>query len=85
MLIRVMYRNRKYDLVKDFFLQNLISSGRVNRFYRADGWAEIGRDPLRGSGTHAYTGPERREPVFNRPLDSLIHIDGNHYRPYFSD
>ncbi len=83
MLIRVMYHNRRYDMVKDFFLQNLIASGRINRFYRADGWAEIGRDPLRGSGTHSHTGPERREHVIHRPLDTLIHIGENRYRPHF--
>jgi hypothetical protein len=86
MLIRVMYRNRTYDMVKDFFLENLIGKGRIERFCRSDGWVEIGRDPVRGSNppTRAYSGPERREPVVHRSLETLIRIGRRHYQPFFS-
>jgi hypothetical protein len=59
MLIRVMYRNGKYDMVKDTILGMYIDSGKINKFKRTDGWATIGIDPIRRT-THPHTGPERR-------------------------
>lgn len=60
MLIRVMYLNYKYDIVKTYLLDQLIISGKIKKFYRSDGWAVIGRDPVRiGSGI--YKGEERRK------------------------
>lgn len=42
-------------------LELLLRHGKVRRFLRDTGWAEVGRDPLRGSGRSAsYRGPERR-------------------------
>ena len=59
MLIRVVYQNGKYDMVKDTILGAYIDSGKVLRFERKDGWATIGIDPIRGRRT-PYIGPERR-------------------------
>ncbi len=59
MVIRVMYYNNKYDMVKPSFLNELISSGKIKKFLRSDGWATIGISPIRGMGG-AYRGPERR-------------------------
>ena len=84
MLIRVMYRNRKYDMVKDYFLENLIAAGRIARFCRSGSWVEIDRGPLRGSNTRTYTGPERRDAITHRPLNTLIRIGKRHYQPNFS-
>jgi len=50
MLIRVMYKNGRYDQVKDFILDKLIESERVVKFYRAGRWAIVGHDRLRGNG-----------------------------------
>lgn len=84
MLIRVMYRDRTYDMVKDYFLEGLIAENQIERFRRSSGWVEIGRDPVRQNREkEAYFGPERREPVLHRPLDSLIRIGKRHYRPMF--
>lgn len=60
MVIRVMYTNRKYDMIKDFVLNDLITSGKVIKFYRSDGWVNVGHDPIRGWGGK-YDGPERRK------------------------
>ena len=60
MLIRVMYSTGKYDMVKDSLLDELIASGGIQRFLRSNGWATMGRDPMRGKGG-AYKGPERRK------------------------
>lgn len=60
MLIRVMYLNNTYDIVKTYLLDQLIISGKIKKFYRSDGWTVIGRDPVRiRSGI--YNGEERRE------------------------
>ncbi len=59
MLIRVLYQNGKYDMVKDVFLGNYIESGKLLKFKRKDGWATVGVDPVRGKGGQ-YLGPDRR-------------------------
>jgi len=59
MLIRVMYQDDKFDMVKPLILDGLIASGRLKKFFRLEGWATIGIDPIRGRGSR-YEGPERR-------------------------
>lgn len=61
MLIRILYINNKYDMVKDVILNEQITSGKIKKFYRSDGWVNIGHDPIRGMGVrYSYNGPERR-------------------------
>ncbi|HEY9247441.1 MAG TPA: hypothetical protein VLD55_01985 [Candidatus Sulfobium mesophilum] len=50
MIIRVIYTDGNYDLVKDLLLDQLIYSGRISKFYRSGKWAVIGRDRVRGMG-----------------------------------
>ena len=61
MLIRVMYRDHRYDYVDTNTLGRLIDSEGITRFLRPSehAWIEIARSPVRGSGG-IYTGPERR-------------------------
>ncbi|MBI1922336.1 MAG: hypothetical protein HYS23_14770 [Geobacter sp.] len=59
MLIRVLYADNTYDMVKDNRLDDLISARKVISFERSTGWVAVGRDPLRGVGG-TYWGPERR-------------------------
>lgn len=59
MVIRVMYHNLKYDMVKSSSLDELIASGKIKKFLRSDGWATIGISPIRGIGGN-YEGAERR-------------------------
>jgi hypothetical protein len=61
MLIHILYNNRKYDMVKDVMLDELITSGKITKFHRSDGWVNIGHDPIRRVvGRYSYNGPERR-------------------------
>ncbi len=67
MLIKVMYQNDTYDMVKPFMLDELIAHARIKKFLRASGWVEIGLDPIRGIGGGAYLGKERREEIASAP------------------
>lgn len=60
MLVRVMYQNAKFDMVKTFVLDELISSGKLKKFHRSQEWVTVGVDPVRGMGG-SYKGPERRK------------------------
>ena len=60
MMIRVMYSDGRFDLVKPVTLDLLLRQDALASFKRSSGWAVVGRDPLRGSGGDAYRGPERR-------------------------
>ncbi len=60
MLIRVMYRDGSYDIVKDNILEKLIHSEKILKFYRSGQWALVGRDPVRGMGGSG-TGYRRRK------------------------
>lgn len=60
MMIRIMYSDGRFDLVKQDMLDQLLAKNRVASFKRSSGWAVVGRDPIRGVGSHAYRGPERR-------------------------
>ncbi len=61
MLIRVMYRDHRYDYVGASTLDRLIGSNGITRFLRPfeDEWVEVVASPIRGVGG-IYTGPERR-------------------------
>jgi len=61
MLVRVMYRDCRYDYVDQRTLGRLIASEDIRKFLRpAEGqWVDIARFPIRGTGG-VYTGPERR-------------------------
>ena len=60
MLIRVMYRDGKYDMVKDIVLDNLIHSEKILKLYLSGHWAVIGSGPIRGMGGIG-TGYRRRK------------------------
>jgi hypothetical protein len=59
MLIKVKYIDKRYDLVKPWFLDELILAGEIISFRRSNGWVNILRDKIRGMGGW-YKGPERR-------------------------
>ena len=60
MMIRVMYSDGRFDMVKPELLDSLIKEQVVTSFKRASGWAVVGRDPIRNSGRANYGGAERR-------------------------
>ena len=60
MMIRVMYSDGRFDMVKPNMLEKLIKEEAVTSFKRSSGWAVVGRDPIRNSGQANYGGAERR-------------------------
>ncbi len=60
MMIRVMYSDGKFDMVKPKMLDNLLDRQAVTSFKRTTGWAVVGRDQIRNSGHGSYRGTERR-------------------------
>lgn len=61
MLIRVIYTNGAYDMVRPEILDEMLARGAVAGFLRGSGWAVVGRDPVRSRSRHTYAGPERRK------------------------
>ena len=61
MLLRVVYKNGKYDFVDGSMLTPFIESGDVAMFKRSEGWVHTNSSHVRKAGTPSnYTGPERR-------------------------
>jgi hypothetical protein len=61
MMIRVIYANGAYDIVKGQMLDSMIERGDVAGFQRSEGWVVVGRDHVRQrSRQNQYPGPERR-------------------------
>jgi hypothetical protein len=62
MLIRVIYDDGRFDMVKPHLLDTLLDTKRVTSFKRADTWAVIGRDAIRSRSNGSQTSviPERR-------------------------
>ncbi len=62
MLLRVMYHNQKYDLIKAARLNEMIEAGKITMFQRGGGWVRVGVDPIRSKKTDSsYNGSERRQ------------------------
>jgi hypothetical protein len=59
-LIKVIYQNDKFDMVKPSIFEELLPSGKLKKFFRSGSWATMGIDPIRGMGG-SYEGPERRK------------------------
>ena len=60
MLIRVMYDDGRFDMVKPQMLDTLLASEKLTSFKRSDAWDVIGRDTLRSSRSQGRQGVERR-------------------------
>ena len=60
MMIRVMYNDGNFDIVKPGLLDMLIERESITSFKRSEGWIVIGRDPIRKNRRPDYSGPERR-------------------------
>ena len=67
MLIKVMYKNNEYSMVKPFLLDELITSGKIIKFLRSEGWVTIGIDHIRVND-YLYKGTERRKNSFRELL-----------------
>ena len=60
MLIRILHNDGSYDYVKPQLLDRLIESEDIISFYRSSGVVVLGKDSIRSSRGHQYSGPERR-------------------------
>ena len=60
MLIRVIYKNGKLDMVKPKMLDYLLEDDKVTGFMRSTGWVFIGSDSIRREEAEGYRGEERR-------------------------
>ena len=47
MLVRVLFKDGKYDFVKTDVLPKLIDSQQISRFLRSEGWVDINSQGLR--------------------------------------
>jgi hypothetical protein len=61
MLIKVMYQNNEIEMVEAFQLDKLISSNKIKKFLRSEGWVTVGIDPIRKESRVNYKGSERRQ------------------------
>ncbi len=68
MLIRVMYSDGRFDMVKPSVLDNLLEQQVVTSFKRSDGWAVVGRDAIRSQSLPRYRGVDRRRGGTESPL-----------------
>jgi hypothetical protein len=69
-LIKVIFIDNTAGVVKSSSLEQFIDAGKIVAFRRSEGWAKVGRDPMRGNGGR-YEGPERRVPARNKHLSFL--------------
>ncbi|PLX93123.1 MAG: hypothetical protein C0619_04770 [Desulfuromonas sp.] len=62
MMIRVMYPNGDYDMVRNDLLDLLVANHRVKKFKRSSGWIDIDRENarLRTGPNPKWDGVERR-------------------------
>jgi hypothetical protein len=63
MLIKVMYQNNEIGMVEASQLDTLISSNKIKKFLRSEGWVTVGNDPIRKESRVYYKGSERRQAV----------------------
>ena len=72
MMVRVIYHDGRYDMVKRWTLEMLIEQNKIQGFRRANGWVRIGSGKLRSSRSANYRDDERRVPVAY-PRGSKLH------------
>lgn len=68
MMIRVMYPNGDFDMVRGDVLDILLARNRVKKFMRSSGWIDPERDrvSLRRGSASGWRGAERRASYQNQ-------------------
>ena len=59
MFIKVMYQNNEIEMVEASQLDTLISTNKIKKFLRSEGWVTVGIDPIRKESKVNYKGSER--------------------------
>ena len=62
MLIRVMYEDGRFDMVRNDILDILMANMKIKKIRRGTGWVDVGRDEVRQSLGIPWDGEERRAP-----------------------
>ena len=62
MLVRVMYGDGRFDMVRNDMLDILIANMKIKKIRRASGWVDAERDQVRQSLGAPWEGEERRAP-----------------------
>jgi hypothetical protein len=65
MFIKVMYQNNEIEMVEASQLDTLISSNKIKKFLRSEGWVPVGIDPIRKESRFDHKGSERRQAAKN--------------------
>jgi hypothetical protein len=65
MFIKVIYQNNEIEMVEASRLDTLISSNKIKKFLRSEGWVTVGIDPIRKESGVNDNGAERRQPANN--------------------
>jgi hypothetical protein len=63
MLIKVMYQNNEIEIIEACQLDTLISSNKIKKFLRSEGWVTVGMDPIRKKSRVNSKASERRQAV----------------------
>ena len=61
MRIKVIYQTNEIDVVESSQLDTLISSNKIKKFLRFDGWVTVGIDPIRKESKVNDKVSERRQ------------------------
>ena len=62
MLVRVMYADGRFDMVRNDILDILVANMKVKRIRRASGWVDVEEGPVRKGLGSNWIGDERRAP-----------------------
>jgi len=62
MLVRVMYEDGRFDMVRNDMLDILVANMKVRKIRRASGWIDVAHDRVRRSLGLPWSGEERRAP-----------------------
>ncbi len=62
MLIRVMYGDGRFDMVRNDMLDILVANMKIKKIRRASGWVDVERDEIRQSLGVPWDGLEQRAP-----------------------
>lgn len=62
MLVRVMYEDGSFDMVRNDMLDILVANMKVKRIRRSSGWIDVEHDRIRQGVGEPINGEERRAP-----------------------
>ncbi len=62
MLVRVMYEDGSFDMVRNDMLDILVANLKVKKIRRTSGWVDVDHDQIRRGFSTEWQGEERRAP-----------------------